>query len=151
MYLEKKFITKDGRDAAVLVNDSLGFRCGYVALKNEDLCLLDNKIDVANDCIIYCDYFLEGIECHGGITFSSKTLENSIYEEIFGKDVIILGFDCGHSADRCDENLLKAEFKPIARVLSIFEFGEIRTLKYCIEQCEKISEQIEEKLKSFNI
>lgn len=81
--VESKFDYK-GRECIVMFN-MLGFRCGYVSLKENE------NVDYGSD-----------IDCHGGITFSGE-----IGKEYEPKYNNYAGFDCGHAGDGYDIKKVK--------------------------------------------
>lgn len=61
------------------------------------------------------------VSVHGGLTFCG---DNSLLDE--EKEFWWFGYDCAHSGDKTKYN----------------SDGVVRTLEYCIEECESLSEQI---------
>ena len=115
MILEKEFVYK-GYKCEVKINDSMGFRCGYVTL--------NNNIEIDSD----------SLDCHGGITYD---------QEFVGYRVI--GFDCGHYGDGNDLDLCtNKEYVKTMRLFGLSNSFPVRTLEYCEGECIKIVNQIEE-------
>lgn len=121
----------------VVKMQEIGHRCGYVGIpKGHEL---------------YCaDYDEIDIGCHGGLTYADFTLldDNS-------NDIWWIGFDCAHWGDLRDYESAKKLYKDNEKVYEMIcrseeidsktnysSFGEIRTLEYCVEQCESIVNQI---------
>lgn len=88
------------------------------------------------------------IDCHGGLTYSNNALS---WQE--DKDVWWVGFDCAHCWDGYDIESALETFKDYPESIDVINrnllFMErvntsrtIRTLDYCIEQCEQIIDQI---------
>ena len=113
----------------------LGHRCGYVGIKEKH-----NLYGVG-----YVDTFdFKGeknrlgcfFDVHGGITFSGK-----IIKEIFKSDLWWFGFDCAHLGDARDLTVIDDE-----KVRESWERlsmpGTIKTLEYCVAQCESLSKQL---------
>ena len=81
--IEKQFSYR-GYECIVMFTP-MGYRCGYVKLKENDKYHRKNynKVDVI---------------CRGGITYSASNLPQGVSE----KDTWYIGFDCGHSFDGID-------------------------------------------------
>ena len=120
---EKQWTTNAGYEAIVVVQPQ-GHRCGYVQLPKghrvggigyEELC----------------------INVHGGLTYGQCTKEGTIF-----------GFDCGHFGDAPDVSLMSLKYRLVHDQLSSFEDiyadGVIRTLEYCIDECENMAKQFKE-------
>lgn len=120
---EKQWTTKAGYEAIVVVQPQ-GYRCGYVQLPKghrvggigyEELC----------------------INVHGGLTYGQCTKEGTIF-----------GFDCGHFGDAPDMKLMSPQYKLLHDKLSylgdVNNTGVIRTLEYCIDECENMAKQFKE-------
>ena len=112
---EKTWTTQAGYPAAVVVQP-MGHRCGYVQLPpGHKAGELDyNDLDIA---------------VHGGVTYGTYSPEGTIF-----------GFDCGHFTDSPDLNLMDERYKE-----SYLQFpakcGTIRSLEYCIAECETMASQ----------
>jgi hypothetical protein len=91
-----------------------GHRCGYVTLPEDHPCNGQHYDDLP-------------IEVHGGLTY--------------GKGATY-GFDCDHYGDKPDLNLRSDECKLSYRYFDIY--GEVRSLEFCIKQCESMAEQFKE-------
>ena len=77
---------------------------------------------------------------HGGITFSDADGKYPIESELWW-----FGFDCGHIGDAKDESIMSEECKEIEqRYPSSFQEGVVRTLDYCVGECESLAKQIRE-------
>ncbi len=114
----------------VVLFQPIGFRTGYVGIRSE------KAINI------------EGINCHGGITY----VENYLYGQR-DQDILWIGFDCGHCFDGFDIEKIKEYYKDNERVMKPFVIMqtfyrernkelEVRTLKYVEEECKKIVEQL---------
>lgn len=152
---EKEWTTENGFPASVLVvHDS--HRCGYIGVpKGHPLFGVEYGSNVfalrekAQSCTIgkkspilvltaECDALGEGevrcspdvlIDCHGGITYSGGT---EFYPSETVKDHWWFGFDCAHYGDgSMDTERDWAE-------------GPVRSLEYCINECESMARQISE-------
>jgi hypothetical protein len=114
-------------------------RCGYVGIPSSSKLCKGIKLDE--------------ICCHGGITYNEKRLHHQK-----DKDMWWIGFDCAHWGDSRDYETAKKLFvkdKEFAEQLKKYEeidkeivdFGTVRSLDYCIEQCKFIVDQLEDLLK----
>ena len=117
-YVEKQWTTQTGLTAAVLAT-SMGHRCGYVQIPNHMLGLTYDEVDERLE-----DYV------HGGLTFAGKPMYCDFHA---------VGFDCSHSGDAKDPDLIADEYKKIE---AIYDGGTIRTLQYCIDECEKLASML---------
>lgn len=124
--LEKEWITQAGLTAYVVTTE-MGHRCGYVALPE-------------GHNYHGFDYDTIPVECHGGLTYSKKSELNTDW---------IIGFDCGHYMDAKDPALMSEKYREFYRKHPpVFNDGVVRTLEYCIAECESIAKQVAlEKLK----
>jgi hypothetical protein len=114
--VEKTWTTQAGYEAEVVAMP-MGHRCGYVTVPAGHPC--ENK-----------EYQDLDIEVHGGLTYS---------------DGAKFGFDCAHYHDKKDVNLMSEEYREVYKKYPPpFDDGEIRTLEYCIEQCERLAAQLKE-------
>lgn len=82
------------------------------------------------------------VECHGGLTYSSGHLP--LQED---KDMWWIGFDCAHYTDARDFEALSKYFPKSSILAKIDEyrrgqFGTIKTLEFCEEECKNIVDQI---------
>ena len=154
-YLEKmSFI-------AVVIMMSMGHRCGYVGIPtNHPLygssyskhckCIEKFLIPVRNSPIdkrgilpVFC---WDGertspdiiFNVHGGITYSNGYNDYPIET----KDIWWFGYDCGHAGDAKDLRFVKKEIREIEEKFPIP--GEIRSLNYCISECESLAKQLNE-------
>ena len=114
MTIEKTWITKAGYQGTVKIMPQ-GHRCGYVTLPDGHPCSGKDYNDLA-------------IRVHGYLTYG---------------DGATFGFDCGHYGDSSDINLMSDEFKLSYRIWED-PLGEIRSLDFCIEQCESMATQFKE-------
>ena len=111
--VEQRFTTNAGHPAVVVLN-SLGFRCGYVGIPHTHIAA-KNYSQVS---------FLE---VHGGLTFSGNL-------EFLDDSLHWLGFDAGHYGDA---------FEP-SHQAPFLHAGVPRTLPYMVEECEKLAAQLEQ-------
>ena len=58
------------------------------------------------------------------------------------KDIWWFGYDCGHAGDAKDLRFVKKEIREIEEKFPIP--GEIRSLNYCISECESLAKQLNE-------
>ena len=124
--IEKDWITNAGLRAVVLVvinnmGEKYGsyksHRCGYVGVPKEHPAFDKGYDDM-------------DIDCHGGLTFSSSGDKYPVESDLHW-----FGFDCHHYLDK------QIEPNP-ALPLAFAEEGEVRSLDYCIAECESIANQL---------
>lgn len=118
MKIEKQWKTKSGLDAVVAMMDR-GYRCGYVGVPIESNLFgvdYDNKI-------VFC------VDVHGGLTYSGMPNWSD------NVDFWYFGYDCNHIYD------LPINGDPM-RINSFGGEAEHRTLEYCVDECEKLAEQL---------
>jgi len=82
--VEKRWVTNSSLEAIVVTHPSLGHRCGYVRVP-EDNGLYQISYEDIND----------SISVHGGLTFSGQ-----LPKDIDPTLSYWLGYDCAHSCDR---------------------------------------------------
>ena len=120
--VEKEWITKAGSTAAVVINP-MGHRCGYV------------KIERSNS-LYWMDYMdAPRFNVHGGVTYSdSREIEGTFW----------YGFHCNHVFDAQDPALMDKELLAVYQLQPglLGNKEKIRSLEYCIEECEKLAEQL---------
>lgn len=104
-----------------------GYRCGYVGVTPESR---------------YYGKFYDDleIECHGGLTYSDGGKDSAHPIE---SDLWWFGFDCGHCFDGNDIELAKMYY-PERHILGIEYEGEVRSLEYVQNECQKIADQLVE-------
>ena len=115
--IEKQWTTAAGYEAEVLAM-SMGHRCGYVTVPEGHPCTGKhyNELDV---------------EVHGGLTYA---LDNQF------------GFDCAHWDDVKDLTLMSDEYRKIYERWPRFdEGGTVKTLEFCVAECESLAAQLKEK------
>lgn len=125
---EKTWITKAGYPAVVVVQP-MGHRCGYVQIPKDhpaaELQYEDIELDV-----------------HGGLTYGTINSEGTVF-----------GFDCGHSCDKPDMNLMSESSKQVYEkfrkpdylfYLDKSDFATIKSLDFCVAECEKMAEQFKQ-------
>ena len=114
---EKQWTTAAGYEAEVIATP-MGHRCGYVTVPEEHPCAGKDYDDV-------------GVNVHGGLTFSNGAK---------------FGFDCAHWDDAKDPELMNEEYRKIhERWPRIGETGTVKTLEFCVAECEKLAAQLKEK------
>lgn len=154
--LEKSWITQAGLKACVLlVGDPVSHRCGYVAVPkghplfgksyHEQLDLISQERASESTVgqkspLLILTASVDGdegqvrrsldivIDVHGGITYAS---EGGKYPEPESDPSWWFGFDCAHSGDGTLSN-------------EVYRRGPVRTLEFCIEQCENMAKQLQE-------
>jgi len=123
--VEKDWI-HNGLRCVVILSTTLGHRCGYVGVPKDNPLFEKDYREI--------DFL---IEVHGGLTYSGGGNESKYPVK---SDLWWFGYDCAHSGDgkdllNCKPEVLKLEIKfPTG--------GVVRTLDYCITECERMAEQI---------
>lgn len=116
MTIEKEWTTEAGYITKV-VAQPMGHRCGYVVLPENHPCC--GK-----------DYTEIDIYVHGGLTYS----DNGTF-----------GFDCAHCDDAKDESIMSDVYLKIYREFPpLFNEGTVKTLDFCIVECESMAKQFKE-------
>lgn len=114
--IEKEWTTAAGYQAKV-VAQLMGHRCGYVTVPEDHPCY-GKGYDEVDVCV------------HGGLTFSDG-----------GK----FGFDCAHWDDARDESIMSDEMKKVyADWPRLNEHGTVKTLEFCVAECESLAKQLKE-------
>lgn len=116
----EKVFESSGYPCAVIHDNMIGFRCGYVGV--------DEKHPLYGKDYSVFDGF---IEVHGGVIFSG----HSILVET-DTPTWWIGFDCAHAFDKCDI------YDKITADIRIYQMGEKRSLGYCIAQCTGLARQL---------
>lgn len=116
------------------VGTSMGHRCGYVVLHEQHPLY---RVD-------YNDIY---IDCHGGLTYSGDAVAGK-------KDGWYIGFDCAHSYDKQDIDLinLNTDEDIKRRTLEYMEVceqfsndREVRTVEFVENECKNIIDQLHSK------
>ena len=114
--IEKQWTTAAGYQAEVVATP-MGHRCGYVTVPEGHHCA--GK-----------DYDELDVDVHGGLTYA---LDNQF------------GFDCAHWDDAKDPALMSDRHRNIyERWPMIGETGTVKTLEFCVAECEKLAAQLKE-------
>jgi hypothetical protein len=119
MKTEKEWTTEAGLKAQVIATP-MGHRCGYVGVP-EGHPMYGKHYDEVN------------VYVHGGLTFSHD--EDGLWW---------FGYDCAHSDDAKDPELMSDEYKKVFMDWPRFNEGAIRTLEFCVAECESLAKQLEE-------
>lgn len=110
-----------------------GYRCGYVLVPQWHSCFEQDYDDIP-------------VKCHGGLTYSSHKLMERKYPGWW------IGFDCAHAGDTVDryswiryygEEEKQGSFLPLVNLMSS-DFGTVKTLDFCIQECKNIVDQLVE-------
>lgn len=129
--LEKEF-NYNGLNCYVLMMP-YGYRCGYVEIPKG---------------FEYYGQECTHLECHGGITYAEDYLATVSNDE---DDVWYIGFDCAHAWDSPDYEKALELYKDNQEACKDLQkrmengylmLGDVRTLDYCIKECEKIVDQV---------
>lgn len=116
---EKTWITKAGYPAVVVVQP-MGHRCGYVQIPKDHPEAGKDYDDIE-------------VSVHGEITYSSKNTKGTVF-----------GFDCAHWGDAPNLNLMEPEYRKVYDEFEMPQTGTVRSLEFCIEQCESMAEQFKQ-------
>lgn len=127
--VEADWVTGAGLRAAIVIHPS-GHRCGYVGVPEGNQYHGKDYNDVDADV-------------HGGLTFAGGSEDYPVAN----KGLWWLGYDCAHLYDARDPELMSGEYKELydKGMLRAFDFDEgsvIRTLEYCVSQCESLAKQL---------
>ena len=118
MKTEKEWTTEAGLKATVIATP-MGYRCGYVGVPEGHPLYGKHYDDV-------------DVDVHGGLTYSN--LEDELWT---------FGYDCAHWDDARDPELMNDEYKKV--LMNWMEGGgTIRTLEFCVAECEALAKQLEE-------
>jgi hypothetical protein len=158
-------VWKHKSNLCVVVMGELGHRCGYVGIQpthplykvnySSDVELLHKK----KEALLHEEIGKRGIipilcwdgekvspeilfNVHGGITYSGGNNYPINIAEIVGYQPWWFGYDCGHSGDGRDLSVLDERMQTFYSKYP--EVDEVRTLEYCIGECESLSDQLEE-------
>jgi hypothetical protein len=109
----------------------MGHRCGYVGVRKGEEAYGQRYLD------------LERIACHGGLTYCADRLPFDDKPD----GLWWIGFDCAHYCDEPDLDAVRAvwgdeKHDRLAKVYGGVKMGEIRSLDYCVRQCERIIDQL---------
>ena len=130
MKVEKDWMTESGLRAVVVVQD-FGNRCGYVAVPKGATTYGEHYDDVQ-------------VDVHGGLTFSDWGDTYPVEAE----DVWWFGYDCAHYGDARDPTLMSPKYKEMYDkglfTSALDDYGVVRSLEYCVEQCESLASQLKE-------
>jgi hypothetical protein len=119
MKTEKEWVTEAGLKAQVVATP-MGHRCGYVSVPAEHPMYEKHYDDVA-------------VDVHGGLTYADRH-DGSWW----------LGYDCAHLGDARDPELMSDKYKEAFSHWSNFTEGTIRTLDFCVAECESLAKQLGE-------
>ena len=133
----------------VVILSSRGHRCGYVGISTDHPLYgvgyrqkIKNIHELNGKCPEDC------FDVHGGITYSNVEKDYPVENN----KLWWFGYDCAHVDDAADINLMDEETKklyvlaaaitPNNRNVGAIRNGVIRNLKYCVEECKKLAEQL---------
>ena len=140
--IEKSWTTQFGHEAVAIGLRDLGHRCGYVGMPYESVAFfVDNDKPIEE--VTYDDF---DINCHGGLTFSSGKV---IWEDDDEERKFWIGFDCGHYNDARDLDLIENQNLKAIFSGSVMNSGTIKTMDYVVNECERISKQLNEYEKKY--
>jgi hypothetical protein len=116
--LEKAWVTQAGLPAKVVIMP-MGHRCGYVGVSAE--VFADRGYDDLD------------VDVHGGLTYA-RTEEDGLRW---------YGYDCAHYGDARDPELMDEQHREMFERLWDEE-GVVRSLDYCITECENLATQLKQ-------
>lgn len=157
--IEKAWMTAAGLRARVCltdIDDVMTFRCGYVAvplghpLHGPDEDKRTTALPAADDCAPIPSYVLD---VHGGLTFAGERVAD---DGVTADPDWWFGFDCAHAGDewmfpkggimdgirqKVDAEMKESwpdyDAEEMARMR-----GSIKTLEFCVAECESLAAQI---------
>lgn len=122
--VEKDWITADNLRAVVIIALSSiwtkSHRCGYVGVPITHPMYAMNYNDVS-------------VDCHGGLMYSGDSTDSYPVESL-DSSLWWFGFDCAHLGDA-----------PITSEGYEMSEGTVRTLDFCVKECESIASQLQKK------
>lgn len=159
--VESDFIHNNLR-CIVLALDA-GHRCGYVEVpKNHPLfgieysqetsflntlweSVKEGPIGKRGIIPIFCKSHKEGpqspdvvFDVHGGLTYSGGGGEYPIKSDGWW-----FGFDCAHSGDAKDWQIMSEDHKEIENKFGFSRDGEVRSNSYVVEECRNLADQLQ--------
>lgn len=146
MFTVEKTWDHKGFKCVVLAQDG-GYRCGYVGI-GEDNNLYGVDYSDAPACMQSKLEELKSqtlgkvtpemyFDVHGGITYSG----NGDGEYPIESNLWWFGFDCAHAEDGKDVNLITD--RSYLDIITMYPTGGIvRSLEYCISECESLADQL---------
>jgi hypothetical protein len=126
--IEKDWVTSAGLRAVVTIGD-MGYRCGYVGVPESSPSYGHDYKDV-------------DVEVHGGLTYADGGKDYPVDSDLWW-----FGYDCAHLYDARDPVLMSGQYKKLydKGLFRGFDEGEIiRSLEYCIGECESLAKQLSE-------
>jgi hypothetical protein len=164
MYQVEK-IWRHKSNICIVLLTSMGYRCGYVGIQSSHSLY---NIDYSQDCE-FLHSKLDGLKqseigkrgvipplcwdgervtpeilfnVHGGITYAGGSKDYPVpVSEIIGYQPWWFGYDCGHSGDATDLSVVSRELREIEERYPVD--GVVRSLEYCISECESLPDQLE--------
>jgi len=161
-YKVEKVWKSHGLKCVVIMTDK-GHRCGYVGVDKNHLLFEINHYDKIPSklkakweevqkgdigkrgaiSVLCCDPNDPHVEIlfdvHGGITYSGNGRKN---DYPIKSDLWWFGYDCAHAGDAKDLSVMSDILKEIE--LKFPSEGVLRTLEYCVEECESLAKQLKE-------
>lgn len=124
--VEASYTTNEGLHALIILTNN-GYRVGYVGVPLEHVAA-NRSSDTLYSFSVY-----------GGVTFAG----HPIFAEASNSRWYI-GFDCAHLGDAADEGaLLSYGMDCTTYGFRTQEYSTIRTLDFCIDQCNLLSAQLD--------
>jgi len=133
MHTIEKVWDYNGLKCVVLMMNDAGHRSGYVGVPR------DNPYFG----LFYDRPELRDMQVHGGLSYSSGDPgENYPVKMPIGEFLWWFGYDCGHYQDGLDVTVLPEEIATIHRKYHDVEDYPVRSLDYCIKECENLADQL---------
>jgi hypothetical protein len=159
MYTVEKTWQHKGNTCVVVMTDQ-GHRCGYVGITPDHPLYGKDYLEPAEVLMKYLDELKGSVigkrgiisvlcwdqesmrpdvffNVHGGITYSGGDPEYPIPQE----NTWWFGYDCAHAGDAKDLSVVSDKMRQIEEEYPTG--GVLRTLEYCIAECESLSEQLD--------
>ena len=128
--VEADWVTGAGLRAVVVIHPA-GHRCGYVGVPQGNPSHGKGYDDIDADV-------------HGGLTYANGGKTYPVEND----GLWWFGYDCAHLGDTRDPELMSGEYKKMydkgmLRDMS-FEGDTVKTLEYCVNECESLAKQLSE-------
>ena len=133
MHTIEKVWDHKGLKCVVVMINTAGHRSGYVGVPR------DNPYFG-----LYCGRpEVRDMAVHGGLTYSSGHPGESYPVEMpIGAFLWWFGYDCGHYQDGLDVTVMPEDTAALYRKYHGYEEYPVRSLDYCIKECERLADQL---------
>ena len=162
-YKIEKFWKSEAGLRCVVIMTAVGYRCGYVGVDRKHplyghdysdtipiylikmyLNIIDGEVGKRNVIDLLCHRhnaprigFL--FDVHGGITYSGNGRKGNYPIKT---DLWWFGYDCAHCDDGKDLSVLSEELLEVE--LKWSTGGILRSVEYCMDECESLAKQLKE-------